>query len=231
MSAAAGAWQWDVCNKVRRKTCTGIIQHMWLLKRQKHCNAHLHLQHKGYSSKEEVLNVLWFVWWQAAHPLNCVCLHTHTAHPHCHKEEDHLALWFPPWKTFTGDAGSPRALFWAGFSFCVCHLQSKSTWARTWGFLGNQPIERQHNGDTNYPQYSMLRRHQLHGFVCVSPRVWECLVDLHVWVCKGLKCVCVCVHAFFHYVILCRPTSMCTFLSLFLWYLMFPFLLSHLAIL
>lgn len=106
---------------------------------------------------------------------------THAAYTHCHKEEDHLSLWLPLWVK----QGLPGLCSGQGSAFCVCHLQSKCTWTRTWGFLGNQPIEGQHNGDTNYPQCSKLLQES--GFVCAPARVCECVW----WICmfKGLMCV------------------------------------------
>lgn len=115
---------------------------------------------------------------------------THAAYTHCHKEEDHLSLWLPLWVK----QGLPGLCSGQGSAFCVCHLQSKCTWTRTWGFLGNQPIEGQHNGDTNYPQCSKLLQES--GFVCAPARVCECVwcYSTYVHLCVNfILCLCACV--------------------------------------
>lgn len=70
--------------------------------------------------------------------------------------------------------GLPGLCSGQGSALCVHHLQSKCTWTRTWGFLGNHPIEERHNGAPNYPRCSMLQRNQLHGFLCVSVFMCVC---------------------------------------------------------
>lgn len=81
--------------------------------------------------------------------------------------------------------GLPRLCSGQSSAFCVCHLQSKCTWTRTWGFLGNQSIEEQHNGDPNYPPCSKLLQNRLHSFVRVCLCAYVC-----ARFCMARVCVC-----------------------------------------
>lgn len=162
-------------------------------------------------------------------PASKQCLPPHTqrhAHSHthslmhtrwqCHREDPRTVTWKKiiylhgslHERGLWVKRGLPRLCSGQSSAFCVCHLQSKCTWTRTWGFLGNQSIEEQHNGDHNYPPCSKLLQNRLHSFVRV--RLCAC-----VCACFCMARVCMWAHYEFLHASVCQ--CLCLIMYAALW--------------